>query len=164
MRKRQTQPLQWVATYTNARDAVIAASPEQIKIFTILQLNIGLRPNVYDKGYISWDVINNDNFSLQWGISEDVKGLLTESSPLWLAEKQGLKLPAYANVITEAYIRKREGGAKGGLMKAQNKKRKAAALNTSSGNPRGEAEQTGYTIPADIAEYADENNNTDHAK
>lgn len=159
MKKDTRKALEWVAFFTSAKDDIIAATPEQAKIFAILLANLGLRPHLCERGCIPLDVIQAETFSLQWGISEESRIKLFESSPLWAVTNSGIQLPAYAYEETSRVIRVREGGRKGGKKKAQNAKKNGITKGSIDGNSNKEAEPQFHT-PGYLATYINQEDNT----
>ena len=96
IKRHKQRGLDWVAFYVTAKKALIRSSPEEVKLFALLIVGLGLDFAERTKMTIPLAEIEQDFFSQEWGISEKDKHLLLKSSELWEAKNGELSIPLFA--------------------------------------------------------------------
>lgn len=152
MRINIDKSLEWVAFFTTAKDAIIRSTPEQVKIFLLLLVGVGLHPNRFKDDSIPLDEISREDFPLLWGIPQDLKAELQKDSPLWKVGKDCIRIPLYAYRETEKTMKKRNSGSLGGRAKARNQRRRISADDDNAQASTSQREPE-YTIPEHLKSH-----------
>lgn len=160
MRTNINKSLEWVAFFTTAKDSIIRATPEQVKIFSLLLVGVGLHPNRFKDDSIPLDEISRDDFPLLWGIHQDLKAELLKDSPLWEVGKDCIRIPLYACREADKIIKKRKSGSLGGKAKARNQRRRISADDDNAQASTSQREPE-YTIPEHLKSHDHEHEEYD---
>lgn len=161
IKRHKQRGLDWVAFYVSARKAIIRSSPEEVKLFALLIVGLGLDFAERKKMTIPLAEIGQDFFSQEWGILDQDKHLLLNSSELWEVKNGELSIPLFAHDEGKKVVNNRKNGSLGGRKKAENQRKKSKQQTETTEQKTA----SGYTIPENLKDYAEqEETENDHAK
>lgn len=161
IKRHKQRGLDWVAFYVTAKKALIRSSPEEVKLFALLIVGLGLDFAERTKMTIPLAEIEQDFFSQEWGISEKDKHLLLKSSELWEAKNGELSIPLFAYDEGNRVVNNRKSGSLGGKKKAENQRKKSKQQTETTEQKTA----SGYTIPESLKDYVEqEETENGHAK